>query len=32
LEALDDWLEPYRQFWNVHLDHLETHLEQRRKK
>ena len=32
LEALDEWLEPYRQFWNIHLDRLETHLDQRRKK
>jgi DNA-binding transcriptional ArsR family regulator len=32
LEALDEWLEPYRQFWSIHLDRLETHLDQRRKK
>jgi DNA-binding transcriptional ArsR family regulator len=31
LEALDDWLEPYRRFWTTHLDHLESHLERRRK-
>ena len=31
LEALDDWLEPYRQFWGTHLDQLETHLDRRRK-
>ena len=23
LEALDEWLEPYRGFWSNHLDHLE---------
>jgi DNA-binding transcriptional ArsR family regulator len=32
LEALDDWLEPYRKFWAIHLDRLESHLDQRRKK
>jgi DNA-binding transcriptional ArsR family regulator len=32
LKALDEWLEPYRRFWNIHLDRLETHLDQRRKK
>jgi DNA-binding transcriptional ArsR family regulator len=32
LEELSDWLEPYRQFWTVHLDRLETHLDARRKK
>jgi DNA-binding transcriptional ArsR family regulator len=32
LEELADWLEPYRQFWTVHLDRLETHLDARRKK
>lgn len=31
LQALDDWLEPYRTFWTTHLDRLESHLEQRRK-
>jgi DNA-binding transcriptional ArsR family regulator len=30
LEALDDWLAPYRTFWTAHLDRLESHLEQRR--
>lgn len=25
--AMDDWLEPYRRFWNRHLDALERHLE-----
>jgi DNA-binding transcriptional ArsR family regulator len=24
---IDDWLEPYRQFWNHHLDALERHLD-----
>jgi DNA-binding transcriptional ArsR family regulator len=32
LEQLDDWLEPYRKFWTTHLDQLEFHLDQRRKK
>jgi DNA-binding transcriptional ArsR family regulator len=32
LEELDDWLEPYRQFWKVHLDRLESHLDTRRRK
>jgi DNA-binding transcriptional ArsR family regulator len=32
LEELDDWLEPYRQFWTTHLDRLESHLDTRRKK
>jgi hypothetical protein len=32
LAALDEWLEPYRQFWSVQLDRLETHLDQRRKR
>ena len=31
LEALDDWLEPYRIFWTRHLDRLESHLDDRRK-
>jgi DNA-binding transcriptional ArsR family regulator len=31
LEALDDWLEPYRRFWTSHLDQLESHLHRRRK-
>jgi DNA-binding transcriptional ArsR family regulator len=26
LQALDDWLAPYRQFWSDHLDALEEHL------
>jgi DNA-binding transcriptional ArsR family regulator len=30
LEALDDWLAPYRTFWTAHLDRLESHLDQRR--
>jgi DNA-binding transcriptional ArsR family regulator len=32
LEELDDWLEPYRQFWTTRLDRLESHLDTRRKK
>jgi DNA-binding transcriptional ArsR family regulator len=32
LEELDEWLEPYRQFWTTHLDRLESHLDTRRKK
>jgi DNA-binding transcriptional ArsR family regulator len=32
LEELDDWLEPYRQFWTTHLARLESHLDTRRKK
>lgn len=31
LEELDEWLEPYRQFWTTHLDRLESHLDTRRK-
>jgi DNA-binding transcriptional ArsR family regulator len=31
LEALDDWLAPYRQFWSGHLNRLESHLSQRRR-
>lgn len=31
LEKLDEWLEPYRQFWTTHLDRLESHLDTRRK-
>ncbi len=31
LEALDDWLAPYRTFWIAHLDRLESHLEQQRR-
>jgi DNA-binding transcriptional ArsR family regulator len=30
LADLDDWLEPYRQFWTTHLDRLESHLDARR--
>lgn len=30
LADLDEWLGAYRQFWSVHLDRLEDHLEQRR--
>jgi DNA-binding transcriptional ArsR family regulator len=29
LEELDAWLEPYRRFWNTHLDKLELHLDRR---
>src|ERR1700677_4769668 len=32
VEDLNEWLEPYRKFWNVQLDRLESHLDQRRKK
>ena len=31
LAELDDWLEPYRQLWETHLDRLEEHLDRRRK-
>jgi DNA-binding transcriptional ArsR family regulator len=27
LQEIDDWLEPYRQFWNQRLDALEAHLD-----
>jgi DNA-binding transcriptional ArsR family regulator len=27
LQALDEWLEPYRQLWTSHLDALERHLD-----
>jgi DNA-binding transcriptional ArsR family regulator len=27
LRTLDDWLRPYRQLWNRHLDALERHLD-----
>jgi DNA-binding transcriptional ArsR family regulator len=27
LQALDAWLEPYRQLWATHLDALERHLD-----
>jgi DNA-binding transcriptional ArsR family regulator len=26
LQAVDEWLEPYRQFWRARLDDLEAHL------
>jgi DNA-binding transcriptional ArsR family regulator len=32
LADLDDWLASYRQLWTTHLDRLEEHLDQRRKK
>jgi DNA-binding transcriptional ArsR family regulator len=28
LQALDEWLTPYREMWNAHLDDLEQHLDQ----
>jgi len=28
LEALDDWLAPYRALWSRHLDALERHLDE----
>jgi DNA-binding transcriptional ArsR family regulator len=31
LADLDDWLGAYRKFWNVRLDRLEDHLDERRK-
>lgn len=31
LEALDEWLEPYRRYWTTHLDQLESHLDERRR-
>src|SRR5882724_8879136 len=27
LASVDEWLEPYRQMWNKHLDALERHLD-----
>lgn len=30
LEALDQWLAPYRQLWNRHLDALERHLDEQK--
>lgn len=27
LQELDDWLHPFRKFWNAHLDALERHLD-----
>jgi DNA-binding transcriptional ArsR family regulator len=32
LAELDEWLAPYRRLWETHLDRLEEHLDQRRKK
>jgi DNA-binding transcriptional ArsR family regulator len=32
LAELDDWLASYRGLWSTHLDRLEDHLDQRRKK
>jgi DNA-binding transcriptional ArsR family regulator len=32
LAELDDWLAPYRRLWSAHLDHLEEHLDRRRKR
>ncbi len=26
-QELDEWLEPYRSYWNARLDDLETHLD-----
>ena len=31
LAELDEWLGAYRKFWNVQLDRLEDHLDERRK-
>jgi DNA-binding transcriptional ArsR family regulator len=30
LAELDEWLEPYRRFWDQHLDALERHLDRTR--
>jgi DNA-binding transcriptional ArsR family regulator len=30
LAELDEWLAPYRKFWNASLDRLEEHLDSRR--
>jgi DNA-binding transcriptional ArsR family regulator len=27
LQEVDDWLEPFRQFWSAHVDALERHLD-----
>lgn len=27
LQEIDEWLEPFRRFWSVHLDALERHLD-----
>jgi len=32
LEELDEWLASYRQLWTTHLDRLEEHLDERRRK
>jgi DNA-binding transcriptional ArsR family regulator len=32
LEAIDDWLAPYRILWTKHLDALERHLEEQETK
>ena len=32
LAELDDWLASYRELWTTHLDRLEHHLDQRRKR
>jgi DNA-binding transcriptional ArsR family regulator len=32
LRKVDAWLEPYRRFWNQHLDALERHLDKTGKK
>ena len=32
LEELDEWLAAYRQLWTTHLDRLEEHLDERRRK
>jgi len=32
LAELDDWLASYRRLWTTHLDRLEGHLDQRRRK
>ena len=30
-QAVDEWLEPYRELWTKHLDALERHLDEREK-
>lgn len=32
LAELDEWLASYRELWTTHLDHLEDHLDRRRKR
>jgi DNA-binding transcriptional ArsR family regulator len=32
LVELDEWLASYRELWTTHLDRLEDHLDQRRKR